>query len=52
MNIITTIGRMDTDIVNEPNNTNDEMCNSIVAKNMLKLVHDHKMEKASCQEEA
>ena len=41
--IITTIDRIPIDIVNELNNTSDEMCDEIVAQTMLKLVYDPKM---------
>ena len=43
VNIIATIDDIPTDIVNEPNNANDEMCYFVVAETTLKLVYDPKV---------
>jgi len=50
MIIITTIDHIPTDIVNEPNNTNNEMYEANVAETTLKLVYDSQMERVPCQE--
>ena len=42
---ISTMDRIQADKVNEPNNTNDEMYNAIIAKTMLKFVYDQKWNK-------
>ena len=49
MNIIATIDRTPIDIVNEPNSTNDEICDVIVAEIMLRLRYDTKIEQLECQ---
>ena len=49
VSIITIIDHVLTDIVNDYNTTNGEMCGVIVAETMSKLVHDPKIKKCQCQ---
>ena len=44
VNIISTISLVPTDILNGPNNTNDEICGAIIVETLLKLVYHLKME--------
>ena len=48
--ITTIINGLPTDTVNELNNFNDEMCVKVVARSMLKLTYDPKIEKTMSTE--
>ena len=49
-NVTSTIASLSTDIINESNNTTDEMCDEIAAETLLKDVNNLKTERKMSKE--